>query len=145
MSITHRIESSDKQEVIYLTGYVDENADFSGLNPKPSVQLVIDLAGVEHLNSLGLRTWVNWVKKLDQYPGGIFLRRCPNVVVHQMNILEGFIPLNAVVESLEVPFLCDACGHSFKYWAERGRDYKEAAADQPAYVKAPNELPCVDA
>ncbi len=142
LGFSFKIESLDKKEIVYFSGYIDENADFQSIQPKDVPQLVIDLKGVEHLNSLGLRTWVNWVKSLPQYPGGIFLRHCPSSVVHQMNILEGFLPLQAVIESLEVPFLCDHCGHSSSFWAKRGTDYREASTDNAGFVKVPLELPC---
>jgi hypothetical protein len=121
---------------------IDENAKFSDINPKQNSQLVIDMKHVELLNSLGLRNWVTWVKTLKQYSGGIFLRNCPNVAVHQMNVLNGFLPLHATVESVFIPFLCENCGHEFEYFASRGKDYKEAIEGEPESILMNLEQTC---
>ncbi len=134
MSFSFKIESAPTQEIILLGGIIDGDANFSKITPKKSSQLIIDLKDVELLNSLGLRNWVQWVKTLDQYPSGIYLRNCPNVVVHQMNVLNGFMPLQAIVESIVIPFLCESCNTESNYLAVRGRDYKEAMDGEPAHI-----------
>ncbi|MCB0350325.1 MAG: hypothetical protein KDD38_04020 [Bdellovibrionales bacterium] len=142
MSFHFKIESTPSQEIVQFSGTVDENAKFNDINLKQNTQLIIDMKNVNLLNSLGLRNWILWVKTLKQYTGGIFLRNCPNVVVHQMNVLDGFLPLHATVESILIPFLCDSCGHEFDYLATRGKDYKEAFDGQSEAVLMPLEQTC---
>jgi hypothetical protein len=136
-----RVESTPREHVIYLIGEIDENADFKPI-PVPKLgKLVLDLGEIRHLNSLGLRTWVQWVQKMNHL-SGIYLRHCSNVVVHQMNILEGFLPLGAIVESFEIPFYCSSCDTQSVVMVERGRDYLEATSDTAEKIMTPMQRPC---
>lgn len=130
MSITYKTETNAQQEILYLIGKIDENSNFKEIKLPQANQLMIDLQGIYHINSMGLKNWSIWVKNLPKYPGGIGLRNCPKVVVNQINILEGFLPSGATVESIEVPFFCDECKTESNYLAVRGKDYIEKTADQ---------------
>jgi len=133
LALNFRVETQGSLQILFLNGDVDENADFSKISLNPGGALAIDLKGIRHLNSLGLRNWLFWSKTL-KYPDGLVLRNCPNAVMNQINILSGFLPMHAIVESLEVPFWCESCGHRFSYMAQRSKDYMEATTDEAAKV-----------
>jgi anti-anti-sigma regulatory factor len=136
------LESGPQNEVIFISGSIDENSNFEGVKPKSLLPLHIDLRGVKHINSLGLRNWVQWMKTLLQHKSGIFLRNCPAICVNQINILEGFLPMNAIVESIEVPFICETCGSQSTYNAARGKDFIEYTQERPERVMMQMVLPC---
>ena len=142
MAFEFRMENQGGMQVLTMKGTIDEYADFKKIQVKSNGPLIIDLKEVTHLNSVGLRTWVTWARTLAGHQGDIMLRNCPQVVVHQLNVLEGFAPPNSVVESLEVPFFCEACENQVLYTAQRGRDYTESKNGVPEKIQMPMKMNC---
>ncbi len=142
MSFASTVQTSGPVTELSLAGVIDEQSDFNSFQiPSGTQKLVINMKDIRLLNSVGLRSWVLWAKTLRSIPV-IALKNCPGVVVHQMNILDGFIPLQAVVESFEVPYHCESCEHGESLWLERGKDFFEQTADTAARIQAPEEKPC---
>lgn len=136
-----KIFSSPKDCTIHFSGAINENSDFSGMDLGAAKVLILDLHGVTSLNSMGLRNWVNWVKGVKNKMQ-LHFRQCPRVVVDQMNVLQGFLPMGAVVESFFVPYHCDACQHEENYLATRGKDYMEGTVDTRDGIVMPETRPC---
>ncbi len=140
--LSHRLDSQAVDQTLYLSGDVDEHADFNQIKIVSTAPLTIDLAQVHHVNSMGVRLWVNWVKTLPKVASAIRFRNCPRVVVQQLNVLKGFLPGNSLIDSLMVPFYCQNCEQESEYLAKRGEDYLEKNADQDAHVKMQLDRPC---
>ena len=142
MSFEYKVSENDQDgALVQFFGEVDEHADFSGIQlPASQGRITIDLKGLNLLNSVGLRSWVLWIKSIEQ--DIIVLKNCPSVAVHQMNILEGFMPLKTVVESFEVPYHCESCGQDTMTWAKRGEHYFERTADKAQWIKLPDTVKC---
>lgn len=87
-------------------GQIDEEAVFPEMaNMAPAV--VIDLAKVSSINSVGIRSWIMW---FGQFQDTHFtFVNCPKALVMQMNMVEGFLPAKNDVLSLYVPFFCEDC------------------------------------
>jgi len=128
-AFTIESETAEDELILRFRGDLNEDADFSGVQIPEVSKLSLDLRDVQMLNSLGLRAWVNWIRSV---PDNILIvfSHCPHFVVEQMNILEGFLPMGARVESFFVPYHCEACGHDEMYLAVRGRDYMEGTVDK---------------
>lgn len=141
MSLKFDLETIPNGQLLHLSGHIDENADFSKVPLPGKGAFYIDLERIEGLNSIGLRNWLHWVMKMDR-GATIILQRCPHVVLHQMNILDGFLPFSAVVQSVEVPFYCESCGAHSSYWAERGRDYIEPVGSTSGKILMPLTKKC---
>lgn len=141
MGLTHQMTQEGSAYQLTLFGEIDENSDFTKIELPSKGILTIDLKGIKMLNSMGLRNWVQWSRGLRQL-AVVKFQNCPNIIVHQINILEGFIPLGATVESMDVPYLCDSCGVEFNYHAIRGKDYMEATKESPLQINLPEPLPC---
>lgn len=91
-------------EVIALfSGQIDEDADFSPLQGKSAQTLVLDLEGVTLINSCGIRDWIEFQKSLSSDMKLVY-RKCPQVIVEQLNIVKGFIRENSVIESFYAPY-----------------------------------------
>lgn len=125
-----------------IRGVINENTDFSQIDLKSAKLVYLDLKEVKTLNSMGLRNWVLWVKQIKDSTQMI-VRHCPRTVVDQMNILHGFLPMGAVVESFFIPYTCSSCQHEENYLAIRGRDYKEGTVDSKEGASILNTRPCV--
>jgi len=140
LSFGFKIEQNSTQVTLSLVGEIDERANFKKIQIPAAEHLFVDLSGVRLLNSAGLRSWVLWARDLS-FPV-ITMIKCPSVVVHQMNVLDGFMPFKAVIKSIELPYICEECHHEERRWIERGKDFMEQTAEAPAWHKAPEEIKC---
>ncbi len=89
-----------------LCGQIDEEAVFPEVaNMAPEV--MIDLGQVTSINSVGIRAWILWFGNYSSTKFNFF--NCPKALVMQMNMVEGFLPDNHDVLTLQVPFFCEDC------------------------------------
>ncbi|MCB0361434.1 MAG: hypothetical protein KDD35_01850 [Bdellovibrionales bacterium] len=126
--------------ILSFTGDINENADFNEIEFSGIKKMTLDFSGVRFVNSIGLRGWIQWIKKVSGVT--IYFTKCPRYVVDQMNILDGFLPLNAIVESFYVPYYCEACDHTETILATRGKDFKEGTADTKEGLLLQDEIAC---
>jgi hypothetical protein len=123
--------------VIKVIGNVDEDSTFHPVDVAAASKVILDLEGVTAINSVGIREWIKWVKTL---PSTIQLgvRRCPKIIVDQINMVAGFLPSTAVVESFFVPYYSDATGSEKMVLFERGKEFVNGEVHAPAEVKDPS-------
>jgi hypothetical protein len=96
--------------------------------------VVLDLADVTAINSVGIREWIKWIKA---FPANvqISVRRCPKIIVDQINMVAGFLPSAAVVESFFVPYYSDATGTEKMVLFEKDKQYANGDVTPPEDVK----------
>jgi len=93
-----------------LSGSIDETASLPALISRAhSGRLVIDLAGVSFINSLGVRDWIRMQQAAQQAKVAVELRRVSEPLVHQLNMIVATRG-DAHVSSFYAPYACDACG-----------------------------------
>ena len=107
-SIAIKIERSDEATVVQLSGDITENTDFGGLLSQPSAALVFDLSGIRHINSCGVREWINFVTELKRAGKSLELERCSVPIVNQLNMISNFRG-GARVRSIYTPYYCAEC------------------------------------
>lgn len=100
--------------LIELIGSVVEGNQLATLVGElpPGRGLVLDLAGVRRINSIGVRDWVAFMRTL--VGRAVAFRRCSSTVISQLNMIHGFRG-HAHIESFMAPYVCDACGHEREY------------------------------
>lgn len=120
--------------VLELKGNIDEDANFAPPDIGGAGAVVLDLAGVSAINSVGIREWIKWVKT---FSGSVQLsvRRCPKIIVDQINMVAGFLPAGTKVESFFVPYYSDASGNEKMVLFEHGKEFKEGEVHAPPEVK----------
>jgi hypothetical protein len=90
-----------------LKGEIDEFAELPRLAAAlTGPELVLDLGLVERINSVGIGMWTKMLEALGARP--LTLRRCPPVMVEQLNLVRKFRG-NARVASVLLPFACPKC------------------------------------
>ncbi|MBK9040445.1 MAG: hypothetical protein IPL83_15000 [Bdellovibrionales bacterium] len=126
--------------ILSFQGDIDENAEFSKIDLTGVKKATFDFSGIRFVNSIGLRGWLLWIRKAS----GMELQfvKCPRNVVDQMNILEGFLPSNALVESFYIPYYCSGCDHTEMHLVHRGKDYKEGTADAKEGILVQDGFAC---
>ncbi|HMN67647.1 MAG TPA: hypothetical protein PKC28_03830 [Bdellovibrionales bacterium] len=83
-------------------GYIDESAVFP--KSRPAAKVEIDLGGVKGINSVGTRTWCEWLGKIRP-PAAVTLDKCPVIFVKNMGNVLGMVTPNTKVQSFYVPFV----------------------------------------
>jgi hypothetical protein len=93
-----------------LVGIIDERADLLPvLEASAGGMLVVDLADVTFINSLGIRHWMRFIAAAQQRGLRLRLRRVSEPMVQQMNMIEAARG-GAELESFFAPYGCDGCG-----------------------------------
>lgn len=102
------LKKNSTELVMVFTGSIDEDVQFPNVDFSDVQSLVFDLNQIKSINSVGIREWLNWIKPIAaKFP--IQMINCPKSMVFQFNMVEGFLPKNAQVKSLYVPFYCEKC------------------------------------
>jgi hypothetical protein len=101
------IQEQDKGGIhqLAMKGAIDEDTNFSGLLSGTG-PIHLNLAGIESINSLGIRAWVNFFKTATNR--AVFYWECPPLIVRQMNMIPSFSG-HAQVQSVFAPYICDHC------------------------------------
>ena len=96
---------------ITLVGIIDETADLSFF-ARLSAPTRVNLRGVRRINSYGVRTWIESVRRV---PAGVAVElvECSPSMVDQLNMVAGFTG-RAKVISFYAPMACDGCGHEME-------------------------------
>src|SRR5690606_18959329 len=89
--------------LIELIGRIDEDSHFESILKQTFSHYIFDFNGVSLINSCGVREWINLVSKLAQN-ASITYRHCPQIMIEQMNMVQGFFPPGAKIESFYAPY-----------------------------------------
>lgn len=149
MALTTKSEIKGTQEIISLSGNIDEDAVLSELKPSATVsELQIDFGEVQAINSCGVREWIKW---LSQVPATLKISyaHCPKVIVDQINLVSGFLPTKALVDSFYVPYFCESCNSQTQVLFSKGKEYGNPKLAMPtvncASCKKPSEPDVIEA
>lgn len=123
--ITQKVDENMKTR-IQIDGAMDEHSDYSAIKPDFTDEVVFDFNNVEHINSTGIKHWVQWVTSIvNQFPNLKFaFFNCPKPIVDQINMVDGFLPPGSVVKSFKVPYYCEVCDKDITCTFVMGREYK---------------------
>ncbi len=119
MKLRTQVVRNSEGMILILDGILDETCELPDFDSDYRGPLLIDMGKLTMINSLGCRKWIQWVRS---HPPGvtISLVRCSSVIVNQINILSGFVPPGATVESMYVPYFCAQCGSDEQVLIEVG-------------------------
>ncbi len=103
-----RVEPSAEQVYYVFDGEVDETFRHGDVPIYGDRSLVFNMAKVTNFNSVGIREWVQLVKKLDETRQPIHFRECSISFVDQINMVPD-TKGSGTVESFYAPYYC-SCG-----------------------------------
>jgi anti-anti-sigma regulatory factor len=105
-----RITLDRHGDVIVLSGAIDEAARLGELLALAHHgQLVLDLAGITFINSLGVRDWIHLQTAAQRAGITLELRRVSEPLVHQLSMIVATRAASKVT-SFFAPYACDSCG-----------------------------------
>ncbi|MFM6928546.1 MAG: hypothetical protein ACKOX6_08780 [Bdellovibrio sp.] len=125
-------KASDKLSV-QMVGTIDEDVDFSQFNLAGNQQIEVELAGVKSINSCGIREWIKWMGTAG--PAAIVFNNCPKVIVDQINMVDGFLPSSAKVNSFFVPYYNDESGAEKNVLFRYGSEFSDGSVNPPGEIK----------
>jgi anti-anti-sigma regulatory factor len=103
-----RLTITPSQGKLELAGLIDEAAGLDALLARAEGgRLVLDLAGVTFINSLGVRDWIHMLGRAKQQGVAVELYRVSEPVIHQLNMI---VATRAPTHSFFAPYACDHCG-----------------------------------
>lgn len=105
-----RMTITEQDDALVLAGSIDETAALHELPARArNGKLVLDLAGITFINSLGVRDWIRMQAAAQNLGLAVELRRVAEPVVHQLNMIIATRGA-ASVTSFYAPYACDNCG-----------------------------------
>lgn len=123
----------DGKIVILVSGNIDEDSNFTGHGFSGNSEVTLDLENVVSINSCGIREWINWLREAESTK--INFRKCPKVIVDQINMVSGFLPETAKVESFYVPYYSEDSGDEKLVLFHSGKEFTETEVDAPEKIK----------
>jgi hypothetical protein len=97
----------DGVDQVTLSGVIDENADLALIGTLGGRPARFDMRSVRRINSYGVRSWMDAIRKI---PGGtkVTFVNCPPPVIDQCNMVAGFLG-HGRLESFFAPMTCPEC------------------------------------
>ncbi len=112
----YSLSQHENKRVVALIGIINEDADLlfqriqSDIANDPVV--VIDFAQVQGINSLGVRSWVTFLRNIEEKKEVIFVHCTPDIIM-QINMVPSFL-VKSTIESFFVKYVCDTCNKEEK-------------------------------
>lgn len=104
-----------------LSGFLDEEAQFPALSSEGVEEFEVDFGGLNGFDFDGL---AHWEEFCGRHANVLFrLRGCTPPIVQQANMNPTFLPRRFAVDSLQVPYHCESCGHDEPVLFRRDREY----------------------
>ena len=127
-------QGADGIITVILTGHIDEDAQFGGVDLNGATSITLDLNGISAINSCGIREWIKWIRTA---PEGVKItyKNCPKVIIDQVNMVAGFLPDNGKVESFYVPYYSEDTGNEKMILFKEGAEFKGEEVFPPESIK----------
>lgn len=123
------IKIVSKDGVFFLTGVLDEYADFGPLGSAQD-PLCLNLKGIARFNSIGIRCLLKFF--YDWGAKGLIFEECPSEFIDQANMIPALLGAKkqGVIVSLFVPYECADCDHDEEVLAQVADLQKVLSAGQ---------------
>ena len=128
-----KIQKAGTKLDITLAGTIDEDADFTQIPLAGGNEIELRLSGLKSINSCGIREWIKWMGSAGA--AKLTWHDCPKVIVDQINMVDGFLPANAKVQSFFVPYYNDDAGSEKNVLFRYGTEFSEGEVKPPESVK----------
>ncbi len=108
--LTVSVAGDTEERWLVISGRLDETALLTlHVNDWAARVVILDSAGIDFINSIGIREWMHFVALLVRAGAALIHDRCSGLLIEQMC----FIPAvrgGGRVRSFHAPYLCERCG-----------------------------------
>jgi anti-anti-sigma regulatory factor len=138
VAMASRMAVDTRGDVVYLEGIIDENARLDDvLGRARNNRLILDLAGIRFINSIGVREWIRMQQAASKIQLALELRRVAVPVVHQLNIVPATRGVS-MVSSFFAPYECVDCDEEHDVLIEMRSHGVAIAKKQAPRAACPN-------
>lgn len=124
MALDLKFNVEDNCTILQLKGDLNEySSALDNVVVNPAFDLHIDLKDLTAINSLGIRNFISWIHKVECQRLRVFF--CPRVFVVQLNMVDGFLPKKAEIESFFVPYYSEVSGEDAMVLFTKYLEYKK--------------------
>ncbi len=123
-------------EVVTLAGRLTESFAGAAVGAAMRGVVVVDLANVERVTSFGVREWLEMISAARSGVTGLYLARLSEALATQMGMIRSFAGPGKVT-SFYAPYLCDACGSSFRWLLDCEYDADALKGNAPPSGRCP--------
>jgi hypothetical protein len=107
-TLSSKIEQTDDGAVrVCLSGSIDESSDLDGAFAGVEGRCIVDLEGVERINSMGIHRWIPVIARLAK-ENEVVVERLSYPVALQANVVANLFG-GAPVRSCLAPYFCNTC------------------------------------
>ncbi len=99
--------------MVEFEGRIDEDSVFDQVLEIKTNEYHFNFEKIEMINSCGIRNWMTFIGEIDD-SAKILYQKCSQVIIEQMNMVNGFIKQGASIESFYAPYYCDPCDIEIK-------------------------------
>jgi anti-anti-sigma regulatory factor len=92
---------------VTIAGKIDERFDASPVVAEKATKVVLHLAGIRSISSLGVRAFEHFVQGLHNE---VVMIHVSPAIASQLTMIPNLVGSNTRVESAKLPFTCPACG-----------------------------------
>jgi anti-anti-sigma regulatory factor len=132
-----RMQIAQAHDQLVLSGSIDETSSLMELLGRArGGRLVLDLAGVVFINSLGVRDWIRMQAEATRLGIAIELRRVAEPIIHQLNMIIATRGTSQV-SSFFAPYACDACGREDSLLVDAIANGPDLARLMPPLIPCP--------
>ena len=113
-------------------GVISETSDFSPILENDFEVIYVDLVGVERINSVGVREWVESFRKSNKK---YIFHNIPAFIMEQFNMVPGLIPPGSIIDSFYGNYYCDYCGNETSHRFKIGLNFKPDDREFPETIE----------
>lgn len=118
-----------------LSGWLGENCVLPNVQPASAdATLFVDCDQLKGINSVGVRSWVLWLKALSQ--NGFIRFEFENLrppILQQASFIQGFIPDTGTVNSFYLYYWSDEIGDEKDFKVSRGKEFVNEQMKLPKF------------
>lgn len=132
-----RMTVTSTADGLQLGGAIDERSNLATILARAKAGvLVLDLAGVAFINSLGVRDWIHMQTAATAAGLHLEMRRMSEPLVHQLNMIVATRGSGRVA-SFFAPYACDACGREESILVDAIAHHDQLVAMRPPAATCP--------
>ncbi len=124
-----------------IVGPIGESTPLFRVKLDGALDITLDMSQTTFINSIGVKNWILWSLRIPK-SCKIHLLNAPFVIASQASTVVGFMTKDMHIESLRVPYTCEACGAEETRLANRGEHFEYASPGKSRVINLSLALPC---
>lgn len=116
VAVEYSISQIPEGKLVSLMGLINEDAELTFQQIKSEIKeekkVVFNFSQIKSINSLGVRTWVSFLRSVEENREIVFAE-CTSDVIMQINMIPSFLG-KGKVESFFVNYVCEICSKEEK-------------------------------